>query len=86
MTQVSGGLPRFVKTVERVAFVVDRRFRGVEVLGLIVGVNDSAAETDDFAESVAYRKRNPGSKPIIVAAVILTADKQAAALQYINGK
>ena len=62
-----------VDAVEHVGLLVDRRFRGVQVLGAVVVIGELARpETDDVSAEIAYRPHEPAAKPVVHATVALT--------------
>src|SRR5579883_73751 len=64
---------RPVQIVEHVALLIYRRFRRVQVLGLIVGGQRASAEGDDAAAAVVDRKHQAVAEDLVGAAVVALA-------------
>ncbi len=58
--------------------LVDRRFRGVQVLGAVVVIGELASpETNDVPSEVTYRPHEPAAEPVVHTTVALTDQSPA---------
>ena len=69
-------LARLEQPVQFLAFVKDRGFRGVQVLGLVVAQHP-ATKGDDAATAVADRKHDPVTKTVVTLAGLGVLHQQA---------
>ena len=83
---VLGDLPTGqVDAVEHVGLLIDRRFRGVQVLGAVVVIGEFARpETNDVSAEIAYRPHEPSAKPVVHTTVALT--DQSPGQQFLIGE
>ncbi|MNM99697.1 hypothetical protein D3C81_1122640 [compost metagenome] len=65
--EIAVELARFVKPVELLAFMENRGFRGVQVLGFVVAKHP-ATEGDDPAATVTDREHDPVTEAIVTLA------------------
>ena len=74
-----------VDAVEHVGLLVDRCFRGVQVLGAVVVIGEfTRPETDDVAAEIADRPHEPSAEPVVHTTVALT--DQSPGQQFLVGE
>ncbi len=83
--EIRARLPRFVQPVEFASLVKQRRFRGIEVLGVTL-IDDSSAKTDDAPARIPDRKHQPITEAIVkpgraLAAARIALDDEAEPMQ-----
>ncbi len=76
-------LKRARQAVQHMPFVEQRRFRAVEILGLLVRIEGTAAEADDGAAAVFDREHQPIAETV-VGRLALDLDQQATFDQFGN--
>ncbi len=69
---LANGVLRLVQSVEHLTLMVDLRFRGVDVFGLVWLLSEHArTKSNDLPRDVVHRKNDPAAKTVIGGSIVL---------------